>query len=1735
MGALCPIANDKRSNVENQNDNVKEVSSPQVEGPESRFGDHPFDGGGMGDGGGGAPPVAPPPLNLGGDDTPVQRSTEANSKSFLVDDLPGYGDIDDIIIDGEYGDEDVIIIDITEDTYSGPIGMDAFNTQYPGVQPFLGELSNLVFYGPPEFAGIDEAISQMETRPEILNIFIDSTNKLESARTATLNHLQTVNGIVTSLASPPKSEEPLSSSDTTAINTAMAEAYQKAHEGLGHAGVLLYIANGLDEIVVFLDYFEDHFDLQPLTTVLGYLEGDLSRTQETVGPFVDQGAVVTPLGEGSADKNQFVVQLLTELGMSMTAADDLYGYLLSLEMEPSAEIDGVIEASQETGAEGDRTSKFGEMKWSLLDGFTSAMPLGSFSDKFEWFLNDARVKILDYLNSYTGYGFDHPDWIMFAEMMFQPLYYGYRTFESDYQAFQNSLTLLKLTPEVSDWESVLLTNVDGALGKIGGMETTYEAIMSASSAIGLTYEEGDMFLTTMSALSGLKEGMTTMQTDLGTAVGEGNRALRVTFRDKIKAEHSLSYDIADLIFDFLIDNGISDPNNFSDYTVRVAGAEGGLLEGTGGMDILVGGEGDDRIEGGGGNDLIIGGGGDDILIGDAGTDTFHSGDGQDLIHHEAGEDHDGHSTDDDTLLDEQEHEGLDGTIAEVNLLTGTFSVSEAEAAQITSAGATGVAVPITLGSRFESGVEIPIISNGDGFQSHPNANVFIKAVDHPMTEVFGTFLDFGVRVEISNSTPVITAETRISGTEIALKNDNLDTTLQQAGFSLGGIDFGLGDISAGGISLANSYQDGALDFELQSLPIQIGEYVQGTINMGYVGWEFVFDGNLAIHLGNGISGAIELGYDGQDLYGSASVDVAFGDVSGYINVYYNTNGVTGIAGEGAGMINTDRLNAEVDLFFGPTSWVNNEVSSKVASLGLNSSAGQADEDIAAPTAPDLSTIEPGNTDSLSWAGIASGTVPINENLTASADGILDSEGDYALRLSLEQQNEITLTESPGGSWSLEQNFPIIDFGIPLVADVSANLFAGLEFSYDPIAVKLRNGKISGTYAKPGNKYGIGSSLDMEGELDMHDHVRLGGTLGLGLVEHVLTQSGKIVVEATLSATIDGDASANADIHVQLDENGFHPHFQIVADLSQELTVDLDGTFYAENKIKHFLRHDSVSKVEIDLGGMKFPIGDIALEMGYNTDAHDSKFSFGPPEGRDHIFHLNSVEDMIENMQTRPASVTSYDFGISPSETEQSDEYDSYDEGRLDSVIGSLTTAIDGEIDNEVEAADQQDFTAPTYFEETQLSNKDRKIKIARVMSGLLELYQMYDRYAAGELTESGLRGMAAHIMEKHKVFKSLQLVAGERTNGIPTYGLENEENYFYWEWTASGKRKAPAAPRTVRGDGNNAYGTGWDANDQKTIDFAGVNQTVAYDDAVRIYENGSNNLSGTVYRALFNHTLAQLGDNEANWITNLRDPVEGPFNVTVDLDHNSKGILKHIGKPYGRYVSMTKSKERASLYASKHWNKATIDDGKVRKVKDWRPVIQVSIAGSLSQSNPIYDMTDPATKAAILAIEVNSDDQKSSATSVTANSDRDEEVLFSQKIAKNAVEAVVANVQRISQDAYGANQVPGYKLFVNKNFDFFEELVPDDLNGYSTEIITSSGNRPQVCQDLMALHGRLPNAQTDDSFKDDLETFMNGDGMGEKSKVKYLTASVSSRRQITITKEEYDALKALVEYLQANP
>lgn len=129
-------------------------------------------------------------------------------------------------------------------------------------------------------------------------------------------------------------------------------------------------------------------------------------------------------------------------------------------------------------------------------------------------------------------------------------------------------------------------------------------------------------------ISSQVQSQLTAATNLITSLGIG------PFSKEAVALYGLSEDLAGQIYLFLMENGINPMDKLYDFKT----SNEGVINGTSGTDIIIGGDGDNVIKGKGGADLIIGGGGNDKIYGNGGKDWLFGGGGNDLI--EGGSDKD---------------------------------------------------------------------------------------------------------------------------------------------------------------------------------------------------------------------------------------------------------------------------------------------------------------------------------------------------------------------------------------------------------------------------------------------------------------------------------------------------------------------------------------------------------------------------------------------------------------------------------------------------------------------------------------------------------------------------------------------------------------------------------------------------------------------------------------------------------------------------------------------------------------------------------------------------------------------------------------------------------------------------------------------------------------------------------------------------------------------------------------
>lgn len=167
--------------------------------------------------------------------------------------------------------------------------------------------------------------------------------------------------------------------------------------------------------------------------------------------------------------------------------------------------------------------------------------------------------------------------------------------------------------------------------------------------------------------------------------------------------------------------------------------------------------------------------------------------------------------------------------------------------------------------------------------------------------------------------------------------------------------------------------------------------------------------------------------------------------------------------------------------------------------------------------------------------------------------------------------------------------------------------------------------------------------------------------------------------------------------------------------------------------------------------------------------------------------MKSVKDLFDKPRKKKGTGTTGN-GESGTPTLERDYLGNViqEEGLAGKII-RLKNLIDGKIDSAMLEEGTGNFTIPSYGNSYQ-----DKAKTYNVMTGLLELYKLYDDQDPSQLSEQVLQDLADRIDDDHKVFSSFKVAKGE-SKASELYNVKDGVEYWAWEWTASPTKKAAAS------------------------------------------------------------------------------------------------------------------------------------------------------------------------------------------------------------------------------------------------------------------------------------------------------------------------------------------------------
>ena len=563
--------------------------------------------------------------------------------------------------------------------------------------------------------------------------------------------------------------------------------------------------------------------------------------------------------------------------------------------------------------------------------------------------------------------------------------------------------------------------------------------------------------------------------------------------------------------------------------------------------------------------------------------------------------------------EEPENTGQVGPYGPVDISSGTFEIADAaEEYHIPEGAENAVSVILTM-PGFDNGT-LNVFSDGGTFHSPEGESTFMKMQDSPFSSLLGGLVEVGVNVSIGAGEIVGDPTMKIGEWVLSLETiADLANHLTLPGLELGS--------DWANTTFRSQFVDGQLGFFLEGIPVYSSEQIQGQVDIGLVNGQLEITGHLLVQVGDGGVGMLNLTYvEGQGFSGDATVQFSYQQAFGTVTLYFSEGGVHG---HGSGEMAAERIRGTVNVIFGRRSYVEGELYNNRETL-MNGGILNPAEEIPAG----------GNEEDYVVAGSMSGAYQITPEFEVAATGILDADHNVIIKGALEQTQDVQLTsELAGGVEMGEQHLPVFTYGLPLI-NIGVNIIFNLGAQYTIPALVLRQVNASGFYSTsdlPWASELAGTPFSLSGALGIDSSLILKafGTLGVAATANAAGNHAEVGVNAEVDGTLAVEqAELTANMEVELDEEGnLHPAFDLEGDFAASMGIDFSGSFFANvTTWGHLFDVDYRS----EFGSIHFDAGSASLHFGFYPGQEDP-FTFGPQEGKDHIFNGPDWQSMLKDM------------------------------------------------------------------------------------------------------------------------------------------------------------------------------------------------------------------------------------------------------------------------------------------------------------------------------------------------------------------------------------------------------------------------------------------------------------------------------------------------------------------------
>ncbi|EJL64883.1 eCIS core domain-containing protein [Flavobacterium sp. CF136] len=491
----------------------------------------------------------------------------------------------------------------------------------------------------------------------------------------------------------------------------------------------------------------------------------------------------------------------------------------------------------------------------------------------------------------------------------------------------------------------------------------------------------------------------------------------------------------------------------------------------------------------------------------------------------------------------------------ISLQTPTFTPTEAISAQIEAAGNRGADVDVTFG-QWASGT-IKIKKNTDDTYSTKDSRQSIAlgiSYLSPLTSINITPV-LAVQIENSNITGYITVKAgdRLVGNPAGLINAIKDNS--QA--------FGWVGIDVSSVpNIQNNIDGGNLTLTANGIPVQLGGFVNGSLDFGIQGENITFRASGTIEVPNMSPTQITIERNAEgNITGEIDIAVNMANFNGSLHAAF-LNGTLDIRGTVG--YQTEKISGQVTLLVTDAATARNAALSQLDPSQIDESARETNGIPEANTGP-----TPGPRAMAGWGEV---DFSFTEWMTGKAMVIIDNEGHVTIHGEITPPAEVELFAQRD---YIREIFTVevrTMYGVPLVGNVFLFANIGLEALAKIGPAKIYNIRAVGTYSTDPavfNDFSLSASFNMS----MFAGLRLRAEGGLGV--ELLGHDVKVGVGVNALAGIRGYVDATPTIgyrETASPEAGrqgefyIHGHAEMAAQpflaLGGDLFVELDSPWWS---------------------------------------------------------------------------------------------------------------------------------------------------------------------------------------------------------------------------------------------------------------------------------------------------------------------------------------------------------------------------------------------------------------------------------------------------------------------------------------------------------------------------------------------------------------------------------------------